>query len=935
MVGALFFVFVYSCRKDTLEDKDIDVVSNIGIRGDDDQSKPAVLNDTIARMFVLNTYEEWLNEDQSRKQLGVPFFSRTINVLDSLLLPSSSYNLLPLMYENDPKHIQTLMTVSYEETGVFVYWMEREVLKQDSNAIINIVKGEQPGDSIIVYSRDILNMISDWETDMASNIGPGQNNGISLRDECDAFRVYVQKLFGICPSPNTPWYEDWCDKLLFGWVWGPGSHTGRTTYVQGGKFKEGKVNTKGSGGSRTDDEINTDRAEEWMTACLKMCDTLGDYDKKTKAEILKTVGNNKEKCVKFCNYYENCVKDKTRFWDNIRNGGARKIARALWKDPYYIDIVLGNTLNCIDPESVDCAVAQLKAEEEEYGVDVAKEHFQKVGPGWCCEKINLDLGYDDVCLLVDMWGLDLTEEEMDCLRRQSGDYGNGLKEIKEMLKGDALSITCQGRSVSTKDMIERAIKNMALEGHCIRFGQLSKSLDDEIAKELSLRFGLKNSERSLLHKNRGLLHLLYQVARDCGDDRVLLALENCKPITDDDAIHCITLNLLGLNIDKDDAKCVVSAGLTPDIANLLSGGASAEDVENAIKAMKNSGNCDMTVFWNTFMGTNFTKEEIDCMLEADAHTDAIPTLMHRMHVLKGDDQKKRFINMICHPELMDPRDDWQLIEGEGEQQGEVPENEIEILKIEGDDGTSTTGCGKKQAESGERGNVEDLDFKNCNDEGILLKYNSTISKLGNNTLEPYSAKELEGIMRNMFSLLTRGAAVDVADNFLNIFFHNKDNHRIVEDYDLNRLVADNYKMKIFVKEFGKRFGQEVKKNHGDVCSIEKFNIKDLRPIFNGAYNLRHGLQILINDTEKVSIFLNDDTCDYDEGSKEWKATFCFIIEDHFGMDKQDALKHQHVIRDGTIKGYWGFAAWWRLQHCKGYAPFITRIKVNATLKGKI
>lgn len=57
----------------------------------------------------------------------------------------------------------------------------------------------------------------------------------------------------------------------------------------------------------------------------------------------------------------------------------------------------------------------------------------------------------------------------------------------------------------------------------------------------------------------------------------------------------------------------------------------------------------------------------------------------------------------------------------------------------------------------------------------------------------------------------------------------------------------------------------------------------------------------------------------------------FHVTDHFGLDKKDALLYQGIVPFGHN----GFAAWWRLQHTRGYVPFTTSIKVVATISGNI
>ncbi|MFZ4474512.1 MAG: DUF3289 family protein [Saprospiraceae bacterium] len=65
----------------------------------------------------------------------------------------------------------------------------------------------------------------------------------------------------------------------------------------------------------------------------------------------------------------------------------------------------------------------------------------------------------------------------------------------------------------------------------------------------------------------------------------------------------------------------------------------------------------------------------------------------------------------------------------------------------------------------------------------------------------------------------------------------------------------------------------------------------------------------------------------DNSTKVWSADFYFEVTDHFGLDKHDALLYQIY--------HAGFAAWWALQHRRGYKPFRTKITIFATLQGQL
>ena len=101
----------------------------------------------------------------------------------------------------------------------------------------------------------------------------------------------------------------------------------------------------------------------------------------------------------------------------------------------------------------------------------------------------------------------------------------------------------------------------------------------------------------------------------------------------------------------------------------------------------------------------------------------------------------------------------------------------------------------------------------------------------------------------------------------------------------------------------------------------------VRPAFNGNFHKFQGLQILVNDTEFTQVYLKQGGYEFNAVTKEWSARLCFEVEDHFGLDRNDALVYQGYDN--------GFPAWWKLQHQRNQVPFHTRILVDATISGKL
>lgn len=73
------------------------------------------------------------------------------------------------------------------------------------------------------------------------------------------------------------------------------------------------------------------------------------------------------------------------------------------------------------------------------------------------------------------------------------------------------------------------------------------------------------------------------------------------------------------------------------------------------------------------------------------------------------------------------------------------------------------------------------------------------------------------------------------------------------------------------------------------------------------------------------MFLNG--YDFNKDTGEWTTELVVQIYDHFGLDDNDLNPYQYF--------HFGFAAWWILQHKKGYKPLRTNILLNVKLKGNI
>ena len=209
-------------------------------------------------------------------------------------------------------------------------------------------------------------------------------------------------------------------------------------------------------------------------------------------------------------------------------------------------------------------------------------------------------------------------------------------------------------------------------------------------------------------------------------------------------------------------------------------------------------------------------------------------------------------------------------------------------------------------------NPEDLQFgSNGNVSGI---YSPLINK---------SDAELFSSMRNLLwktSVLSpdmRSVTTQMADRF---------ESNIGGEF-VNATLTQNVKLSVqyqnFLKTFGERLSERLTALNGNINQVDEINTNAYRPIFNGFWNKFAGLQISMNDTESNEIKLLNFRTDH---SNLWYADVEVTIYDNYGLDKADALKYQGK--------HLGFAAWWLLQHTRGYKPFVTKVVIKSRINGR-
>ncbi len=215
-----------------------------------------------------------------------------------------------------------------------------------------------------------------------------------------------------------------------------------------------------------------------------------------------------------------------------------------------------------------------------------------------------------------------------------------------------------------------------------------------------------------------------------------------------------------------------------------------------------------------------------------------------------------------------------------------------------------------------RGNTEDIEFGTDGDvEGILPE------------MVPLTDNELFDEMTDLFHLTSKGVLETVSDEFIDAFENNTVEVVDYHNQTLSEEIGVTTVMANFYTRVRNLFEEQLAANNGDISGINLEIPLNQRPIFNGMWHKVNGHTILVHDTEETRIHLSPDDFTYDESTGHWEGTFQIEIIDHFGLDRGDVLEFQNTND--------GFAAWWLLQHTRGYAPLRTKIWINVTLEGDI
>ncbi|KAF0236399.1 MAG: Uncharacterized protein FD136_928 [Chitinophagaceae bacterium] len=122
------------------------------------------------------------------------------------------------------------------------------------------------------------------------------------------------------------------------------------------------------------------------------------------------------------------------------------------------------------------------------------------------------------------------------------------------------------------------------------------------------------------------------------------------------------------------------------------------------------------------------------------------------------------------------------------------------------------------------------------------------------------------------------------------------------------------------------FSSKLRDANGNINNVDEMPIPTIdRPKFTWKRNVFNGLTFLLNDTAETLV----DITNFTLVNGKWTATFVITIKDWFGVDTNDVINYQYGFFGS------GFAAWWLLQHKRGYKPVQTVVSLGVTLSGNL
>ncbi len=245
----------------------------------------------------------------------------------------------------------------------------------------------------------------------------------------------------------------------------------------------------------------------------------------------------------------------------------------------------------------------------------------------------------------------------------------------------------------------------------------------------------------------------------------------------------------------------------------------------------------------------------------------------------------------------------------------------EILNIESDPPPDGNYPRRKIGSTNDRSNAEERNHGTNSDDSFVKRLDGAPSFRSNSNLSDNELISYLKVTKNIFSFWGLN---NVASEMLNKFSSKSGGE--FRNSQLNEAVKNSQEFKNFAQRFTNLFNSKLRDAGGDINNVTSFDIdQQYRPKFTWKKNIFNGLTFLLNDTAETSVEINNFTL----VNGKWTATFIITIKDWFGVDSNDVTTYQNGFFGN------GFAAWWLLQHKRGYPPVQTIVSLGVTLTGNM
>ena len=318
-MGALFFVFVYSCRKDEVPD-DLPESANSSTSSFreslEELSTVLPYTDSLAMLFAYEYYREWALENPNRVEYGVPYFDEMLTYYNDSKISNESQNFLPLIDINEDTVISILYLDFRPDSGKWILFQKKDLMEWGDN---NVFANDGLGiDSItgteVASLFDCLDLvIQDNEANIVSPSGGiglrgGENPITWIKDQWKRWWARHHSNTGCADNfgDTHSWWDRFSWNTRFNFHFG-GSGSGKSPYTFGGETWSNLLNWHVIKVPKISKRTTRDKLLVELLTALWRCEGIElDDDGKSKTDDGYEMPL-KEFCLQWSKYYKRCL----------------------------------------------------------------------------------------------------------------------------------------------------------------------------------------------------------------------------------------------------------------------------------------------------------------------------------------------------------------------------------------------------------------------------------------------------------------------------------------------------------------------------------------------------------------------------------------------------------------------------------------------------